>query len=127
MPIILLISISSITVALLSYIAVFWMNKRAGTFNWSQMMVLVLGVSTDVLGTAMMKMLSEKVTYDLHTILGYGALVLMLIMAAFGLYALVFKKKFVVEKFGKYYLLALIVWVLSYATGVYLGIEKLSS
>lgn len=127
MPIILLVSITSITVALLSYITVYWMNKRAGTFNWAQMLVLVLGVCTDVLGTAMMKMLSEKVTYDLHTILGYGALVLMLIMSAIGLYGLVLKKENMVDKFGKYYLPALIVWVLSYATGVYLGIEKLSS
>jgi len=125
-PIILIVSITSITVALLSYITVFWMNNRAKTFTWGQMMVLALGVVTDLLGTAMMKMLSEKVTYDLHTILGYGALVLMLIMSALGLYALVLKKQTIIEKFGKYYLPALVVWVLSYATGVFLGIEKLS-
>ena len=125
MPIILLTSITSITIALLAYIAVFWMNRRAGTFTKGQMAVLLLGLATDILGTYMMSLLAEGFRFDLHSLLGYAALLLMLVMSIAALVALLKKNQPLLDKFGKYYFPAMVLWVASYATGVFLGVEKL--
>ncbi len=122
----LMISVASITFSLLCYLSIFILNRKAGIFNGKQMIVLIVGISADILGTAMMYSLSTEVKFDLHTISGYLALSLMLAMGLFASYALLKKNQTILKNFGHYYFPVLIIWILSYVTGVVVGLQKIS-
>jgi len=102
------------------------MNRKAGVLTIKQLFVLLAGISLDFLGTAMMYTLSEEVKYDLHTISGYLAITLMITMAVYALFAVVKKNQSMLTNFGKYFLPILIVWTISYATGIVVGLQKVS-
>ena len=126
MPTIIFLSVTSITTALLCYTLVLFLNRKTKTLTVKQFLILSLGVITDLIGTAMMKSLTDEIRYDLHTISGYLALILMLVMSAIALFALVRKYQPFLTNFSKYYFPVWIIWLISYVTGVVLGIQKIT-
>jgi len=123
-PTIIIIAVISITAALLFYTAAVWWNWASKRLRLSHLILFWLGLAGDILGTAMMKSSVETVTYDLHTISGYTALALMLTVTLIGTYALLQNKEGVLNNFHKLGLPIWFVWVISWITGVVLGIQK---
>ncbi|RLA00133.1 MAG: hypothetical protein DRQ47_09925 [Gammaproteobacteria bacterium] len=100
------------------------MNRKAKIFNFKQLVVLLFGITGDVIGTMMMKSLATEVNYDFHTISGYLGLTLMLLMGAVGLNAVSQKNQSMLEDFGKYFTPILLLWLTSYVTGIIVGLQK---
>ncbi len=124
MPTIIIIAVISITAALLFYTAAVWWNWTNKRLELKHLILFYLGLAGDILGTAMMKSSVEEVTYDLHTISGYTALVLMLIITAAGTLALMQKSERVLTNFHKFGVPVWCIWTISWITGVVLGIQK---
>ncbi len=124
MPTIIIISVISITAALLFYTVAVWWNWHTKRLEVRHLVLFWLGLATDILGTAMMSSSVEKVTYDLHTISGYTALVLMVAVTLSGSYALFQRSERVLTSFHKFGIPIWFVWVTSWITGVVLGIQK---
>jgi len=126
MPIFLLTSVASITFSMICYVTVFVLNRKTTEFTGRQMIVLMVGITADILGTGMMYSLSEGVKFDLHTISGYLALILMFSTGLTMAFALLTKNKAILVNFSSYYFPVLMVWILSYLTGIVVGLQKIS-
>ena len=124
MPTIIIIAVISITAALLFYTAAAWWNWANKRLEFKHIVLFWFGLAGDMLGTAMMKSSVETVTYDLHTISGYTALVLMLIITAAGTLAIMQKNERVLTNFHKFGIPVWCIWTISWITGVVLGIQK---
>jgi hypothetical protein len=66
----------------------------------------------------------EKTTWDLHTISGYAGLGLMAILAVVGSWAKLTNREDILTSFHKYAVPVWVIWVISYATGVIIGIQR---
>ena len=124
MPTIIIIAVISITAALLFYSVAVWWNWLTKRLELRHLILFWLGLATDLLGTAMMRSSVETVTYDLHTISGYTALALMVVVTLAGTYAIFQRNESILTSFHKFGLPVWFVWVTSWITGVVLGIQK---
>jgi uncharacterized repeat protein (TIGR03987 family) len=121
---IILISVISITTALIVYTIAVWSNWRAKVLGTVQIVLLWIGLGADALATKMMGMSVEKTTWDLHTISGYTGLGLMAILAVVGSWAKLTNREDILTSFHKYAVPVWVIWVISYATGVIIGIQR---
>ncbi len=124
MPTIIIIAVISITAALIFYTLAVWQNWRAKRLEIRHLILFWFGLATDLLGTAMMGASVEEITFDLHTISGYTALVLMLTVTFLGTYAVIQHKDGIRDNFHKFSVPIWFVWALSWVTGVVLGVQK---
>lgn len=124
MPTIIIIAVVSITAALFFYSVAVWWNWLNKRLEPRHLILFWLGLATDLLGTAMMKSSVDEVTYDLHTISGYTALALMLVVTLSGTYAVLRHNERILENFHRFGLPVWFLWVTSWITGVVLGIQK---
>lgn len=121
---IILVSVISITAALIFYTVAVWRNWRSQLLTVGTIVLFWCGLATDVLATTMMRMSVEKTTYDLHTISGYSALALMLALTLVGTGALVIRKDDLLKSFHRIAMPVWVLWALSYATGVIVGVQR---
>jgi uncharacterized repeat protein (TIGR03987 family) len=124
MPTIIIIAVISITAALIFYSIAVWWNWLTKRLQPRQLVLFYLGLACDILATGMMKSSVAEVTYDLHTISGYTALALMLSVTVTGTYATLRHDDRILENFHKFGLPIWFIWVVSWLTGVVLGIQK---
>jgi uncharacterized repeat protein (TIGR03987 family) len=125
LPTIILVSVISITAALIFYTVAVWWNFRTKRLEMKHMVLFGLGMLTDVTATSMMAASVEgKVTYDLHTISGYTALVLMAAITLTGGFAMVRDHQGLRANFHRFSVPVWFVWVGSWITGVILGLQK---
>lgn len=124
MPEHILFAVISINISLICYLSVYFINRKAKIFTAKQLILLMIGLTTDTIGTAMMRASVKQVTYDFHTISGYLALSLMLVITLHGIFALLRKKHSLLINFGKYYTPLLIIWLSSFVTGVMIGLQR---
>ena len=121
---IILVSVISITTALILYTVAVWRNWGMKLLTTGQIILLWLGLAADVLATRMMAMSVEETTWDFHTISGYTGLTLMAILAAVGSWAKWSTQEYVLAGFHRVAMPVWIIWVVSYLTGVLLGIQR---
>lgn len=121
---IILVSVISITLALLLYTTAIWRNWYLKTLTGAQLVLLWLGLVADALATKMMGMSVEVTTWDLHTISGYLGLALMAMLAAGGSWAKLFKREDILSGFHRFAMPSWVIWCISYATGVVIGIQR---
>jgi len=82
---IILISVISITTALLLYTIAVWRIWRLKLLTTASIVLLWLGLGADALATKMMGLSIEgEIVWDFHTISGYAGLGLMAVLAAAG-------------------------------------------
>lgn len=125
MPTLILVSVVSITAALVFYTVAVWMNFFAKELRPLHVGLFVCGMITDVAATSMMAASIEgRVTWDLHTISGYTALVLMLLVTSAGLFATFRKHAWLLGNFHRISIPVWCVWMVSWITGVVLGLQK---
>lgn len=124
MPTVIIVAVISITAALIFYSVAVWQNWLKKRLEPRHLVLLYLGLFCDVSATAMMKSSVTKVTYDLHTISGYTALALMVIVTIVGTYGLYQHNSRVLNSFHKFSLPIWFIWIASWLTGVVLGVQK---
>ena len=83
------------------------------------------GLVTDVAATSgMAASVQGKITWDFHTISGYTALVLMTLVTISGLYAIIKDHAGIRNNFHRASVPVWCVWMVSWITGVMLGLQK---
>jgi uncharacterized repeat protein (TIGR03987 family) len=123
MPTVILVAVITIVAALIFYsIAVWWnwLNKR---LKPRHLVFFYLGLACDILATELMRSTIPEVIYDLHTIVGLTALGLMLIVTASGTWAVYKNSDRMLNSFHKFGLPVWFFWVVSWVTGVVVGIQ----
>jgi hypothetical protein len=74
-----------------------------------------------------MMAMSVKITnWDFHTISGYSALALMACLAVYGTWILRTRREELLNSFHRFLAPVWIIWFVSYATGVWTGIVRVS-
>ena len=121
---IILVSVISITSALLLYTVAVWSNWRRKLLTGTTLVLFWLGLTADALATKMMGMSVEKTTWDFHTISGYAGLALMAVLAVTGTWAKFTGRQDILKSFHKVSVPVWVIWVISYATGVIIGIQR---
>lgn len=125
-PTIILVAIVTITLAMLIYTAAVFMNWRSGRFTKVHMILFVLGLISDVVGTTMMAASVDfAITLSLHSVSGYTALVLMIIVNLAGGFALARSNEWLLDNFWRFSIPVWVVWMGSWITGWVVGLEKL--
>lgn len=115
----LVVSIVLINLALIIYtISILNEFKRKTLLPWHVVMFCI-GLICDVIGTFMMyKVGGSNIGASVHDILGYIAILLMLINTIGSVFTLK-KYKNLINKFYKFSVFAWVIWVISYALGIF--------
>jgi uncharacterized repeat protein (TIGR03987 family) len=121
-----LLSVVLITLALVLYSVAVWMNWRARRLTVAMAAIFWVAIVCDATATRLMGLRAETIRWDLHTISGYLALLLMIALAAWGSAGLVTRREQWLTRFHRYAVPIWVIWVISYATGVYLGVQRVS-
>lgn len=122
---IILVSVISITTALVLYTIAIWRNWRMKLLTTAHIILLWLGLAADVLATQMMGLsIQGEIVWDFHTISGYAGLALMAVLAVVGSWAKWSDREAVLTSFHRFAIPVWIIWVVSYATGVVIGIQR---
>ncbi len=106
-----------------------WAQETAPSkrLTFGCILLLWCGLAADALATRMMGARIETIRWDLHTISGYGALALMAVLTVFGTIALVRRRESILAGFQRLAIPVWTFWVLSYATGVVLGVQRVTT
>ena len=122
---IILISVISITTALILYTIAIWRNWHMKLLTTAHIAMLWIALAADVLATQMMGLSIEgEIVWDFHTISGYAGLALMAVLTAVGTWAKWSNRSAVLTSFHRFAIPIWIVWVASYVTGVVIGIQR---
>jgi len=122
---IILISVISITTALVLYTIAIWRNWRMKLLTTAQIVLLWVGLAADALATQMMGLSIEgDLVWDFHTISGYTGLVLMAVLAVVGTWSKWSGRQAILTSFHRFAIPIWIIWVASYVTGVVIGIQR---
>lgn len=121
---IILVSVISITSALVFYTIAVWSNWRTRLLTAAQIVLLWMGLAADALATRMMGLSVEQTTWDFHTISGYAGLGLMTVLAIVGTWAKVTGREAVQKSFYRYAIPIWVLWAASYTTGVVIGMQR---
>lgn len=124
MPMVIIVAVFSITAALIFYSIAVWWNRARQRLEPRHLVLFYLGLICDIAATAMMWSSVEKVTWDLHTISGYTALGLMFVMTMVGTWGLSRHNERVLANFHRFSVPVWFIWVISWLTGVVLGVQK---
>ncbi len=121
-----LLSVVLITLALILYSVAVWLNRRSRQLTMANIGIFWVAVGCDALATRFMGARVETIRWDLHTISGYLALALMAALTLWGTAALLRRRDDWIALFHQLALPIWVIWVGSYITGVYLGIQRVS-
>ena len=129
MSIVLIISITAITLALILYTIGVWAEHRAKILRWSHFIFFVIGFVADTTGTLAMSSMadrtetSESALISLHGITGALAIALMLIHVIWALIVLVKGSDKAKEQFHKFSLIVWGIWLIPYFIGMFMGMR----
>jgi len=121
---IIMVSVVSISMALVLYTIAIWRNWRLRHLTAPQLVLLWIALGADALATRMMAMSVEKTTWDLHTISGYAGLALMAGLVGAGTWAMARRRDQWLDRFHRFAAPAWLFWFVSYASGVIVGVQK---
>ncbi|RMF94663.1 MAG: hypothetical protein D6727_12375 [Gammaproteobacteria bacterium] len=122
---IILVSVISITTALVLYTIAVWRNWRTKQLTTAQLVLLWLGLAADLLATRMMGLSIEgPIVWDFHTISGYTGLGLMALLAVLGSWARWRQHAGLLGSFHRIAIPVWLIWVASYVTGVIIGMQR---
>ena len=110
-----------ITLALVFYSIGVWSERIAGRLKTWHLVFFWLGLVCDTWGTGMMIEMASGLTFDLHSITGVIAIVLMLIHAVWATVALVQKDEKVLTTFHRFSVLVWLIWLIPYFSPMIFG------
>lgn len=118
------VSVVSITLALVLYTIAAWRNWRLKILTTAQVVLIWSGLAADALATRMMGMSVKVTNWDFHTISGYTGLALMACLAVSGTWALRTQRSEWLANFHRVFAPIWVIWFASYATGVWIGVQR---
>lgn len=120
----LIISIVTITMALVFYTIGVWWERKSRNLSRVHVLIFWFGLICDSLGTHMMSRLTPGgFTLSLHTITGALALLLMAMHALWATNTLLHGTDQARQRFHRYSVLVWIVWLIPYLSGMLLGMS----
>ena len=122
MSLLLIIAIISITLALVFYSIGVWGEKLSGGLKIWNLSLFWAGLVFDTTGTVLMSVISESTKFDIHTITGFLAILLMLFHAVWATIAIVKRDEKVKEQFHKFSIIVWVIWLIPYLTGMFLNL-----
>ena len=129
MSIVLIISITAITLALILYTIGVWAEHRAKIIRWSHFIFFVIGFVADTTGTLAMSSMadrtetSESALISLHGITGALAIALMLIHVIWALIVLIKGSDKARAQFHKFSLIVWAIWLIPFFSGMFMGMR----
>lgn len=121
----LIYAIIFITSALLFYTIGIWCCKIQKKLKKWHLVMLYLGLISDVLGTTTMsKIAGNSFQFNFHGITGLFGIILMLVQALWGTKAIKYTNKNTETKFLKFCIPVWIIWLIAYVSGAALGMTK---
>lgn len=120
----LIISIVTITMALVFYTIGVWWERKSGNLTSAHVIIFWLGLLCDSVGTHMMSRLTQGgFTITLHTATGALALLLMAGHAIWATYTLTRGSESARQTFHRYSLIVWIIWLVPYLSGMVMGMS----
>ena len=113
-----------ITLALVLYTVAAWHNWRLKALATMHLVLMWIAVVADASATRMMGGYTEGTDWSLHVISGYAALGMMATLTVFGTWAKSTNRAAVLNSFHRFLVPVWVVWVASYAAGVWLGMQR---
>jgi uncharacterized repeat protein (TIGR03987 family) len=122
---IILVSVISITTALVLYSIAIWRNWQMKLLTTAHIVLLWVGLAADILATQMMGLsIDGAIVWDFHTISGYTGLALMSVLAVVGSWAKWSHHEDILANFHRVAIPVWVIWVASYMTGVVIGVQR---
>jgi uncharacterized repeat protein (TIGR03987 family) len=113
------------TTALIFYTVGVWSERYSKRLkNW-HVSLFFFGVITDAIGTWLMYFNLGYIKITAHTISGFIGFFLMVFHCAWAIYALLKNNEQVITNFHKFSIFVWIIWMVSYISGLILGMQKL--
>ena len=103
-----------ITAALVFYSIGVWSERIQGRLKPWHLVFFLLGLICDTWGTGLMMDFAGGLTFDLHGISGFLAILLMFIHAVWALVVLLRKNENALTNFHKFSLLVWLIWLIPY-------------
>ncbi len=122
MSLLLIFAIIAITLALVFYSFGVWGEKLSGGLKAWNLCLFWSGLVFDTTGTVLMAVISESTKFNLHTLTGSLAIVLMLFHAVWATMVIVKKNEKMKSKFHKFSIVVWAIWLIPYFTGMFLNI-----
>ncbi len=110
--------------ALLFYSIAVWSEKLGKKLRWWHLALFFLGFLADSSGTAYMGKLSGGFHFKAHTVTGFLALAIMFVHTIWATVVLVKKDEQMIQSFHKYSLIAWLIWLIPFITGMLVSIPK---
>lgn len=118
MSVLLIVSIVSISSALVFYTIGVWSEKFAGRLKAWHTILFWLGLVCDTTGTTIMGSMAGKMEFNLHGITGALAIFLMLSHALWATVVIARKEERAIRTFHNFSVLVWLVWLVPYFTGM---------
>ena len=120
-----LLSVVSITLALVLYSVAIWRSWRLKLLTPTNLVLLWLGVSADAFATRNMGLsIAGGIVWDYHTIAGFTGLGLMAVLAITGSWATLTNRESVLNRFYRYAIPVWCIWIASYLAGIVIGMQR---
>lgn len=124
MPTLVILSTTSITIALLFYSLGVWSERIAKYLKSWHVVAFWVGFTFDISGTYAMHLIAKGPIdiFEPHTLTGQIALWLMLLHAIWATRVIIKQDKLMKVKFHKFSIIVWLIWLIPYFGGIYLGI-----
>ena len=113
-----------ILVALALYSVGVWSERFSGRLKAWHLIFFWTGLVADAIGTGIMIAMRENIVINLHSIVGYAGITLMLIHTVWATVVVVRKDEKLIYTFHRFSVAVWWLWLLSLLSGVALGIRS---
>jgi uncharacterized repeat protein (TIGR03987 family) len=123
MPPIMAIGTIFITLALILYSIGVWAERIAGRLKAWHLAFFWGGLVCDTIGTGIMMEYAGGLGWDVHSVTGVAAILLMVIHAIWATVVLVRKDEKAITNFHKFSVVVWIIWLVPYLNGFFAGMH----
>lgn len=117
MPTIVVTSTILITLALVFYSIGVWSERFAGRLKGWHLIFFWGGLVFDTIGTGMMMEMAGGLGFDIHSVTGVAAILLMVVHAVWATVVLARKDERAIVNFHKFSVVVWAIWLVPYGTG----------
>ena len=121
---ILLVSIICMVLALTCYTVAVWSERAAGRLKPWHLILFWTGFVFDTTGTTLMGKMAGGMAFNVHSITGALAILLMLFHSIWATIVLVRKQEDMIRSFHKFSLIVWAIWLIPFFSGVFLGMGR---
>jgi uncharacterized repeat protein (TIGR03987 family) len=119
----LVVSMTLITLALVSYSIGVWSERIAGRLKGWHLVFFWCGLAFDTTGTGMMFEMAGGIGTDIHSITGLAAIILMVIHASWATVVLLRRDEKAITSFHRFSVIVWAIWLVPYFTGFFVSMR----